>query len=89
MRFLVIGKFIKSASFREGGFLKIDSTVSVLKYTYLCIKCEFKTYSLMYSVEIINSRVAPVEACWAHNPEVQGSKPCSAKLASFVLIMCF
>ena len=28
------------------------------------------------------------EACWAHNPEVDGSKPSSAKAASLINMLC-
>ena len=28
------------------------------------------------------------EACWAHNPEVDGSKPSSATFFTFLLVTC-
>ena len=36
-----------------------------------------------------NSRVAQWIACWAHNPEVRGSKPCSALQKTFLFFHKF
>ena len=30
-----------------------------------------------------------VEACWAHNPEVRGSKPRSAKIGAIIFLFMF
>ena len=38
-----------------------------------------KMYNILSTTPIFTKQSGAVEACWAHNPEVRGSKPRSAK----------
>ena len=47
-------------------------------YSYRPLAISDKSYVLQILKTIIREQSGAVEACWAHNPEVRGSKPRSA-----------
>ena len=51
-----------------------------------CIRKVFigKKILTLKSSDIIGEQSGAVEACWAHNPEVRGSKPRSANVFAFL-----
>ena len=42
-----------------------------------------KMYNILSTTPIFTKQSGAVEACWAHNPEVRGSKPRSANYIFF------
>ena len=73
----------------EQGFVqktaKPENRSSCLILFNKCVDCMFiassiktaQTGVMSYSMNV-QKQSGAAEACWAHNPEVQGSKPCSA-----------
>ena len=62
-------------------------TVSMLHSLVVVVK-ELKLNSCIV-LSLTSKQSGAVEACWAHNPEVRGSKPRSARNGPFLKQICF